>query len=155
MEVFPLSIPKVDWNIYISTYKDAFGISPASLIDHAGMNKDVPASFVSTLEFENTASPNEALRNAAATMILHHSFCSFIYVGDQDVLAAYQLQEISIRTKQIKRNDVYAILTATVAQWCDAIGTMARIERQDDITDLLNKIYDYLCQAGFKEVWNA
>lgn len=153
MDVYPLSLPKVDWNIYIETFKDAFGRSPASALDYAGMDTNLPASFVSSLDFENETSPSEALRQAAKTMILHHSFCSFIYVGDRDVLSAYQLQEISIRQKSIRKDDVYAILTGTIAQWRDAIAAMMRIERQEDLTDLLNIIYDYLCQAGYKEIW--
>lgn len=152
MEVYPLSIPKVDWNIYISTYKETFGKSPAALIDNAGLSLDSPASFVSTLDFGNNTSPNDVLRNAAKTMILEHSFCSFIYLGDKDVLTSVPLSSLSIAQRETKRNNCYAVLTGNIFVWRQCLFSSYYYQTHDsELKEFISHIRNFLYQAGFKE----
>ena len=150
MEVFPLSIPTIDWDNYIDTYQAAFGVSPAAQTDSAGMKNDLPATFVATLDFENIISPNDALRKAAKTMILEHSFCSFIYVGDEELLNSQPLRLVSIARRQIKKDQYYAIITGNIFQWRQMLFS-GEYYPSDEINEFTHEIKTFLTQAGFKE----
>lgn len=150
MEVYPLSIPTIDWDNYIDTYQAAFGVSPAAQTDSAGMKNDSPATFVASLDFENTVSPNDALRRAAKTMILEHSFCSFIYIGEDDLLNSQPLRLVSIAKRQIKKDQYYAIITGNIFQWRQVLFSV-EFHSTPEIDEFGNEIKTFLTQAGFKE----
>lgn len=151
MEVFPISIPKIDWNTYILMYKECFGHSPVAGLDSAGMDLDVPASFIATLDFENPTSPMDVLRKAAKTMLLEHSFCSFVYIGDPTVLQQPPtLRALNVVQKEFKRNTVFAILTGNIFQWNQALWA-APFYEDKDYTEFVTIIKSFLYQAGFKE----
>ena len=153
MEVYPLSVPQINWETYIETFQNSFGTSPASGLDAAGFKLDSPASFVATLSFEKDTSPMDVLRNAARNMLLHHSFCSFIYVGERDVIISAPMQLLFVKYRRVKHNEYYAIISGSVAQWRDAIIN-GRDPGSHETAWFFIDVYNYMCQAGFKEIWS-
>lgn len=154
MEVYPLSVPQIDWKIYIDTYQNSFGTSPSKGLDTAGLKLESPASFVATLNFEKITSPMDVLRNAARDMLLFHSFCSFIYIGDRDVLTSIPMELLHVKYRRIKRGECYAIISANISHWRDSVFSATNPRSQDlDTQEFFTFVYNYLCQAGFKEIW--
>jgi len=153
MEVYPLSIPQIDWKIYIDTYKEAFGLSPASAIDRAGLKLESPASFIATLDFEDNTSVNDVLRKAAKTMLLEHSFCSFIFIGDLFSIQSIPLQHVNVVHRDIDRVTSFAIMTGNIFQWRQALWSAEFYE--DNLTEeFFILIRSFLNQAGFREALN-
>lgn len=159
MEVYPLSVPQINWETYISTFQNSFGRSPSNGLDTAGLKLESPASFIATLNFENITSPMDVLRNAARDMLLFHSFCSFIYIGDRDVLTSIPMQLLHVKYRRIKRDEYYAIISANMSHWRDATISATNPRSQDlnmqdlDTQEFFTIVYNYLCQAGYKEIW--
>lgn len=150
MEVYPLSIPEINWELYINIYKEAFGCSPASAIDRAGLKLNSPASFISTLDFNNTTSVNDVLRKAAKTMLLEHSFCSFIFVGDLLSMNPVPLKLVSVVHRNIDRMTSFAIMTGNIFQWRQLLWSALYYD-SDAMIEFTVLIRSYLNQAGFQE----
>lgn len=153
MEVYPLSVPQINWEIYIETFQNSFGTSPSSGLDAVGLKLDSPASFIATLDLANQTSPMDVLRNAARNMLLHHSFCSFIYIGDREVITCVPMQVLHVKYKRIKRDEYYAIVSGSVANWREAVIAGIRY-LEPDAEFFFKQVYNYMCQAGFKEIWS-
>lgn len=153
MEVYPLSVPQINWETYIETFQNSFGTSPSSGLDATGLKLESPASFVATLDFENHAQPYDVLRSAARNMLLFHSFASFIYIGERDVITSLSVQPLYVRYRRVRRDEYYAIISGNINQWRHTVisgsGSL-EIEEQEFAT----LIYNYLCQAGFQEIWS-
>ena len=150
MEVYPLSVPQIDWKIYIETYSEAFGQSPASAIDRAGLKLESPASFIATLDFDDHTSVNDVLRIAARTMLLQHSFCSFIFIGDLIELHPVPLSLLSIVHRDIDRMRSFAIMTGNIFQWRQFLWSAEHYEN-DATIEFSVLIRSFLYQAGFQE----
>lgn len=153
MEVYPLSIPQIDWKIYTETYKQAFGKNPASAVDRAGLKLESPASFVSTLDFDDNTSVNDVLRKAAKTLLLEHSFCSFIFIGDLIALHPVPLRLVSVVHRDIDRMTSFAIMTGNIFQWRQAMWSASHYD-DSETNVFFTYIKSFLNQAGFREALN-
>lgn len=153
MEVYPLSVPQINWEIYNETFQDSFGTSPSSGLDAAGLKLEIPASFIATLDFERLTSPMDVLRDAARNMLLYHSFCSFIYIGEQEAITSLSIQPLCVRYRRIKKNKYYAIISGNINQWRHTVISGSGSPESDE-KEFATLIYNYLCQAGFKEIWS-
>ena len=153
MEVYPLSVPQINWETYIETFQNSFGTSPSSGLDAAGLKLESPASFIATLDLANQTSPMDVLRNAARNMLLYHSFCSFIYIGERDVLTSVSMQPLFWVYRRIRRGEYYAIISGSVVLWRDAVISGLG-SSSPDIQWFFKDVHDYMCQAGFKEIWS-
>ena len=153
MEVYPLSIPQIDWKLYIETYKQTFGQSPASAIDRDGLKLDTPASFIATLDFDDHTSVNDVLRKAAKTMLLEHSFCSFIFIGDLLSLHPVPLHHVSVVKRDIDRITSFAIMTGNIFQWRQLLWSASYYDT-DTTIEFTVLIRSFLYQAGFREALN-
>jgi len=149
MDVYPLQMGQVDWEIYIKVVKDFLGESPTRGIDQNNIDTKNPIAFLKTLDFGN-----QPLNAMCQEHLYNHLFFSFIAIIDGFVLA-----DISSRTDLSsvyaeKRNKIMVLLSGTLYQWKRGIIQASSKFALTETRKLINEIHTRFEAAGFGEIWN-
>lgn len=151
-QVSPLAMMQVDWTTYIKMCQDVLGYSPTRGLDECAIDPKSPAAYLATLDLENQ--PLEHLRNPEDSQGFHHVFFSFIVelISPEDIMA---IKGGRLRVLNKRGSSTYlAILSGSILDWYYQTIFGCTKKSSIGVRQVMNKCYEYLCLAGFKEVWS-
>jgi hypothetical protein len=152
MQVFPLSMPQVNWDTYIKMCQDVLDERPTTSIDEAGLNLKNPDAFLAGLNFDQPAA--RAMRYGVDAY--YHLFFSFIAETDASVITDFLLfTDLKILMKwDAKHRRSLSVMSGALQTWKDAVLRCCSKDCEKQTRYIANSIYLYFIKAGLRDVWH-
>lgn len=146
----PISLTKIDWRNYIRVFRDICDESPAAGLDMFNMDLEAPASFLSTLDFENN--PHSNMRNPNKSFKHMHMGC--VIACDKDFFIEFTRHtDVDTLVKENGR-EMFVLTTGNMEQWRQfVVSACGRKNDNKESRAMGSLIYRFLCRGGFKDLW--
>lgn len=154
--VTPLILPKVQWEIFISSSFHGLGRSVTASLDKNKIPIDKGASFIQALgEFKSSnSSPSLTLQEPGA--LLQHLTYGFEISAPRSIV--FELLEISglnvLTTKTLIKTQLLAIVSGNLEQWRAAIINITNDQVSTSLRQLFNIFILYFEKEGFFDLWH-
>lgn len=151
LDVYPIAYTKPDWQCFIRCVQESLGTSPTRGLDDCRMDPQMPASYLATLDFEN--SPNLAIELTTMTGTGDHFFFTFLLTAPLVVILPLYTDVKILRHLTRDEDEQLYILTASINQWKQIVVKYCHQDQPQKLRLIMNRIMNHLETAGFRELW--
>ena len=149
INVFPVSMTLVNW----PTLRE-YGPEVIRKLDEHRIKLESLSSYVQAvgyMEFAQDQNPINLLRQESGELLGHVSM-GFLISAPTDVQMGFILAS-KVACSNGKGNT--RIATATIKQWQEAVVNCCKSGTSSYVRIIGNRIFEYIEQAGFREIWSG
>lgn len=146
IDVYPLVVPQINWQMLITLSQGYFGKSIVRPLDAQGIKPSM-ASYIQALGLmESPDVPPQDFLRYFQWKLLDALSMSFLIISDPGMLAAFSLQ-----SRILYHGTELGIFHATIKDWREAV--LAVCCEDSEMRPIGNQIFEYLEQAGFRDIF--
>lgn len=150
MDLTPVAITHPNWPAYDQACRDGVGYAPIKEIDGSQFNLQDPAAYLATLDFSD---PLRTLRAGSLPQFSHFHVTFAGVIANHDCIHLASETDLTITATELKRNQVFILITGSANQWRRFVLEHAR--KESDLRSLAGKVYTRFKQVGLRELFDG
>lgn len=154
VDVFPISLPTIDWPKLLSTGQNYLGRSLASSLDQSGMKPGSLSSYVSILESISGRDVPPQKSVGLALSSLRQIVFGFLILGEKEVISDFMLFGCNLLTFTLAKERNFLIASGNLESWKWLLMNTKRYECGMQVASIFTLIRAYFDQAGLKNLYS-